>query len=324
MQFIVRDAQGNEYGPLSREEVEQYILDGTINADCTIRNSIINHWNKLGDVKQFSDAIELYNRTHDTESTAHHLLSKLGLGKEKEKEKEHAPIVPKTTSFKNEVDPVPAGLLLRLAAGFTDWMAMGVVAFFLVLIFFAGVYAMGFAQTQKGAAPAVVESAEGTAAEAAADQPKIIKDNLSAQTAPTDQDNKSLGYAFGSVWIDTSTNIQYSCIMSTATGALWVGAEIIEKLIKGLLIVFWIVVILYFSIGYGVFAQTFGMWYWGLFICKPDPDQSEAYMFRCFVYTILMLCFGIITPFIILFTGKKGIHDMIAGVRIFQISGQRV
>ncbi len=334
MQFIVRDTHDNEYGPLSVEEVEQYILDGTINADCTIRNSIINHWNKLGDVQQFADALEQYNSTHETEATKRGFFQKIGIGKEKEKEKESAPIIPKTTSFKNEVDPVPGGFWLRLVAGITDWVMMAIVAFILLVISYAGVYAIGYVQTQKGAAPLVEESAEKTenadgeataAAEVAAPAPgQPLKDNLSAQSPPTDMDNMSQGYTFGSAWVDTATNIQYSCIKSSATGALWVKADVIEKLITGILIVFWAVVIIYFSVGYGVYAQTFGMWYWGLFICKPDLEQNEAYMFRCFVYTLLMLCFGILTPFVILFTRKKGIHDIIAGVGIFQISGQRV
>ncbi|MCK9629705.1 MAG: hypothetical protein M0R37_14090, partial [Bacteroidales bacterium] len=49
----------------------------------------------------------------------------------------------------------------------------------------------------------------------------IIKCNLVAVAAPTVNDDLTLGYAIGSIWIDTSTDTAYVCLDATDEEAVW-------------------------------------------------------------------------------------------------------
>jgi len=47
-------------------------------------------------------------------------------------------------------------------------------------------------------------------------------DNLSATAAPTVDDDSSVGYAVGSMWIDTTADEAYRCVDPTAGAAVWI------------------------------------------------------------------------------------------------------
>lgn len=53
----------------------------------------------------------------------------------------------------------------------------------------------------------------------------IIKNNFSASTDPTSSDDSGDGYEVGSRWINTSSDIEYVCVDSTASAAVWTALE---------------------------------------------------------------------------------------------------
>jgi len=70
----------------------------------------------------------------------------------------------------------------------------------------------------------------GTAATAdiGVDVQEYIKHNLTATGAPTANDDTSVGYQVGSVWIDTSASPKeaYRCVDATAGAAVWVNTSL--------------------------------------------------------------------------------------------------
>jgi hypothetical protein len=54
----------------------------------------------------------------------------------------------------------------------------------------------------------------------------IVKHNFSASSNPTISDDASQGYAIGSVWINTTTNVAFVCVDATLTVAVWVQSSI--------------------------------------------------------------------------------------------------
>lgn len=101
---------------------------------------------------------------------------------------------------------------------------------------------------------------------------------------------------------------------------VWAGGEV-NSVFSWLLTVYFILFLLYFGVGYGIYAQTVGMWFWGTFIVKNDI--SEVFLIRAFLYTLTMLLFGIVAPFVV-FVHPKGrsMHDMITGTRIIKIAAK--
>ena len=83
---------------------------------------------------------------------------------------------------------------------------------------------------------------------------------------------------------------------------------------------FWIS---YFSFCFGVFAQTFGMWFWGTLLIRNGDDAKPVYLGRAFWYTVLMLILGIFSPFFIYISGRKrALHDIFSSTQVVRISAR--
>ncbi|HPO90230.1 MAG TPA: RDD family protein [Victivallales bacterium] len=87
------------------------------------------------------------------------------------------------------------------------------------------------------------------------------------------------------------------------------------------IITFYLGILLYYSVSLGLFAQTFGMWFWGIMIVSSDID--EVYLGRAYFFTICMLLFGIISPLIVyLNPEKRSLHEYLSGTRIIGIAAK--
>jgi uncharacterized RDD family membrane protein YckC len=87
------------------------------------------------------------------------------------------------------------------------------------------------------------------------------------------------------------------------------------------LIVFFGGTLLYYSLALGIYAQTFGMWFWGIMIVSSDI--GEVFLGRAYFYTINMLVFGLLSPIIVyLNPEKRSLHEYISGTRIIRIAAR--
>ncbi|MPN51857.1 hypothetical protein SDC9_199507 [bioreactor metagenome] len=75
-------------------------------------------------------------------------------------------------------------------------------------------------------------------------------------------------------------------------------------------------VILYYSLSLAIFAQTVGMWYWGVMLTKSS--LAEVYFLRAFVYALLLPILGVLMVPAVL-ASQRSIADWLCGVRQIRV-----
>ncbi|MEG1980223.1 MAG: hypothetical protein RR060_05820, partial [Victivallaceae bacterium] len=74
-----------------------------------------------------------------------------------------------------------------------------------------------------------------------------------------------------------------------------------------------------FALGY--FGQTFGMWFFGVFLAGEEPDDEVGYLRSC-IYVCCVPFFAITSPFAVFFT-KRSILDRIMNTRIMNVDSKK-
>ena len=77
---------------------------------------------------------------------------------------------------------------------------------------------------------------------------------------------------------------------------------------------FWLAlfILLYYTFSFGIFAQSVGMWFWGIFLTRKD--EREVYFLRALAYAALLPVFGILMiPSVLIF--RRSVADLICGTR---------
>lgn len=344
MKFIIKDAAGQECGPYELKEIEQFILEGRIGGATMIRTVLLAKWNRIDQIDQLAEALtEARTRAAAQPETMSSKLGSFIYGGDKKPEE---PPDEKDTTFRNRPIPMPGGGIIRLCSALTDGVLLAILAGILALAGVSELYLSSSRSTRqeepaaveevkgKGKAEAAVAK-DGAAAEKAADKDaeaaakekpgteapgepaKVRIDNLTATDLPSNNDDMTKGYMFGSVWEIPAQGMRLICISGKQGNARWVPAARIAHLLRRSFIIFVFGYLLYFGIGLGFFAQTAGMWFWGLFVAKKDGG-GEVYLLRAFVFSFFMLFFGILTPLLALLPGHWALHDLLAGVRVFR------
>ena len=77
---------------------------------------------------------------------------------------------------------------------------------------------------------------------------------------------------------------------------------------------FWLAlfILLYYTFALGIFAQTFGMWFWGIFLTRKD--EREVYFLRALAYAALLPVVGILMIPSVLIC-RRSVADLICGTR---------
>ena len=82
--------------------------------------------------------------------------------------------------------------------------------------------------------------------------------------------------------------------------------------------------LLYFGGCIGVFAQTPGMWYYGIMLARNGNDANEVYLLRAYIYALLILIIGIFSPVFNFIGGKKrSLHDFLTDTQVIKISARK-
>ncbi len=149
--------------------------------------------------------------------------------------------------------------------------------------------------------------------------PEEVNDNLNAISPPSIYADLSNGYSFGSLWVDNMAGGErYVCISAAEGKAMWIKVALLKDKLTNLSAMLLLVAMLYYGVALGFFAQTFGMWYWGIFIVKKDT--SEVFFLRAWLWTVLLLLLGVAAPlFIYIFRWAP--HDLLARVKVIQVAG---
>ncbi len=99
------------------------------------------------------------------------------------------------------------------------------------------------------------------------------------------------------------------------------GGSDVNAAFHNLFLVFFLGVLLYYGIAIGVYAQTFGMWFWGIMVVTSEI--KEVYLGRAYFYTILMILLGWLAP-IVSFVNPKNFsfHEVLSGTRVIHIAAK--
>lgn len=141
--------------------------------------------------------------------------------------------------------------------------------------------------------------------------------NFTAETQPTIFADSSAGYHRGYIWVNTADNNKhYICLSAEEGKALWIAKSDIGYIFSKVTLYWLPIVLLYYGLTLGYYAQTPGMWFYGIFICRRN--QEEVYFFRALCFALLLVLFGWLLPIVHLIF-KRGLHDMLTGVYVYSI-----
>ncbi len=337
MHFVVRDENDEQYGPVDQETLVKWAVSGRVRAGFKVRNVLFEQWKEATEIDFLVEPIRereakdgpkvgLIDRTGE-------LFSHLTKPRKKN--------IPKSSSFEYKYLPEEASAKQRMLASLFDWTLLAII--FMVIFFISAgiIYSKALLSMPELPASAkerveVADKTEssldsasdlGLSEEAGekgiAEELPPQKDNPKADSVPTPANDALMGYRQGSLWTDTRTGITYSCLKGETGNAVWCDIEYVNLVFYLGFAVFFAIVLLYYGLLLGFTAQTFGMWYWGLFIAHSDEELSEVLPFRAFIYTIFMLIFGVLSPFVVFVNPlKRALHDYLCGVRIINIAGR--
>ena len=148
----------------------------------------------------------------------------------------------------------------------------------------------------------------------------LHEDNLYADCPPYTLADKNAAYQIQSIWVDTVNNEKYICLSGAPKAARWLNTKDLAKIMT-LCLAIWVVVIFNlnaFCLAY--YSQTFGMWFWGIFITRSKI--AEVYFFRAFIFTLLYpVCFIFSPLFVYVF--HRGLHEILSGTRLIRVFSNR-
>lgn len=313
MEFIVKLEDGSQQGPLDQETVRKWVEIDKIKGDTPVRNAMLPHWKTAKDFDFLHDALEAQATRAATQAKAKKgLLSKVFGG---DPDKPESPKPKEVSSaFKYEYIPQPARVYIRLCAAAFDWLLIGAFALLLTVVGMCMAYLNAQANTAPGEPQAAAVASEEKAI------PQV--DKLSDSRPPNKTDNASKGLHLGTLWTDTDTGTVYACVSASKTEALWCEQEYLNSLFMKLFTVICVGTLLYLGFSLGFTGQTFGMWFWGIFIVKSSNGEA-VYPLRAFAFACLSLPLGFLMPAVsFILPDKRAVHDMLTDIRLIGISAK--
>jgi uncharacterized RDD family membrane protein YckC len=305
MEYIVLGKDGKEYGPVDPETLKKWVEHGRVFKDTQVRNALMKRWNEAGtlDLLNESFAIQQQNEKAE-EGVGGKLMGMFGLGKEQDTKSEEKEV---RTAFIQKYVPNPASVGQRIGAFALDAI---LIIIFGVIVFIAMNISTGTLQLGDYS---LGESTINTEISAESESSDTVKE--STETLDSDSVDEEL----------SEENSEEA--LSDVNTPFTVSAEVKEKVPQlnnafyNYFAIFIAGVLLYYGIALGLFAQTYGMHYWGLIIVKGYND--EAFPARTFAFTLGMFAIGIITPIVVLLNPQhRSIHGYLTGTRIIRVAAK--
>jgi hypothetical protein len=329
MEYIVLGKDGNEYGPVDTETLKKWVEHGRVQKDSQIRNAMVRKWNDAGTMDFLQDSFAAQDVVVEEESSSG-VLGALGFGKSKKSEPERPQ--EKGTAFKYKHVPDPAPPVIRLMSGLTDVLVLGAFAgvLFLFMNISAGTlslgeFATGWEDDLVKAGETVADpygevpedqSEKGVGDDAEKESKKKSEEKLDGASKEKASEGSSDGEDAAGDAEKEKPKVQLPPAWQTVTKD---KIERLNSLFPKFFTLFALGAWIYLGIGLGVFAQTVGMWYWGLIIVKTPND--EALPARAFAFAVAMLLIGFLSPLVTLFS-PRSFHEYLTGTSLIRISGK--
>lgn len=314
MEYIVLGKDGKEYGPVDSETLQKWVEHGRVFKDTKVRNALMMKWNDAGKMDFLNAAFEL-QEVHEEEEAATvggKLKNILGLAPEKHELEEEEQV---NTAYKQKYVPNPPFPLKRIYAFLIDALIIcvyGLILFFIMVIItgtWVKVQSQGFEKiSEMGEKGSVVTgtSPEGEFIEIVDEE--AVKAEKKAE-------------ALSKVAPKTTEIDESEEKPALAEPVIFPPPASLRKTFNFFFAVFCLSVFLYYGISLGIYAQTVGMWYWGLIIVKGKNE--EAFAARTFAYAVAAFLLGITTPIVVLVNPqRRSLQGYITGCRIISITAK--
>ena len=311
MEYIVLGKDGKEYGPVDQETLKVWVEHGRVFRDTQIRNALMKKWNEAGTMDFLEEHFDVQETTQEEEAgVTGKLAGVLGLSK-KQENKEAKPV---STAFKQKYIPYPASVKQRIGSFAFDMAIFVLLAglFFIFMNIQAGTTALGewglpknkeFEETQPVDEDTPQEDAETADADSSVE--KKVSDDTDDYAEANAADEEAAETAEAAEPFKPSEAQIYA----------------LNNLFYKYFFLWMVILLLYYGIGLGIFAQTLGMWYWGLIIVKGYND--ECFSARAFAYVLAMLAVGITTPLVVLVNPQhRSLQGYISGARIIRVAAK--
>jgi hypothetical protein len=280
---------------VDEETLRKWTSSGRILPHTQIRNALIKKWNKASELDFLLSSFAVQGSREQKEKNffrkfSDHLDIIFGGGKTTKKE-----LTPWETSFRNKYIHEPASVSVRIAAFAFDLIVIGGFSIFLMLHFSAS-----FTHPEK---PVPKES---ETSEISPDSNTVTP--VVASVKPSD----------GTVSPDSSgaTQATVQTPPEIAPPTPESVAEVNSAFSRSFCILL-AFVLLYYGLSLGIFAQTFGMWFWGIMLAKTDLE--EVLFGRAYFFTVLMLLIGVLSPLVVFFNPyKRSLHEILSGTMVIR------
>lgn len=306
MKYLVQGEDKKEYGPIDEETLRKWTAAGRVVPHTPIRNVLIKKWNKASELDFLLPAFAVQSIREEKEKNpfrkfSDHLNTLLGGGKFKKEEE-----TPWATSFRNKYIHDPASVSLRISAFAFDLIIIGGFSIFLMMHFSAS-----FPHP-----PPVAAQKEAVSSETAPATNIQTAETVSPNPFGTNTETLASSGADNKVQPQPPPQASEETTPPTPESAAEVNSEFNK------VFYIWLTcVILYYSLSLGIFAQTFGMWFWGLMLAKTD--LGEVLFGRAYFFTILMLLFGVLSPLIVYFNPyKRSLHEILSGTMVIRTAAR--
>ena len=149
---------------------------------------------------------------------------------------------------------------------------------------------------------------------------ELHENNLTADCPPYTLADKNAGYQISSIWVNATTGEKYICLDGKPGAARWLNGKDLTSIVTICLAALSVIALLLTALSLGYYSQTFGMWFWGIFITKRKI--AEVYFFRAFIFTLLYpFCFLLSPLFVYIF--RRGLHEILSGTRLIRVFSNR-
>lgn len=291
MKYIILGKDNEEYGPVDQETLLKWVEHGRVSKTSKVRNALIKQWSDAGKLDFLEEAFKLQELNEDKEvaSSSGRLKGLFGLNPKKVKQ-EPTSQGEKATAYVQRYSPMPASIFQRVAVFAIDGILISTVA---LILFFTMVIVTGTWVS-------VENQNFGEVASDVATEEAKIENEIDKNGETVDEEVKTQP--------EEPANI-----------ATFPPPKQMQVTFNFFFSVLAISILLYYGISLGIYAQTYGMWYWGVIIVKGDND--EAFPARTFAFAILSIIFAPITPIVVLLNpAHRSIHGYITGTRLIRIT----
>jgi uncharacterized RDD family membrane protein YckC len=323
MKYMILGEEGKEYGPVDAETLKKWVEHGRVFRDTRVRNALMKRYNLAGDLEFLKDAFEGQEELQEQETGIAGKLLKafLPVKKEEDEKPEEEQFV--STAFKNRYIPNPATFFKRVNSFLLDavLLAAFAVILFCIMNFMTGTFGLGEFSSDftKGEIAAGLGAGgdvdpETAAAEVAAAK-KEAEEKKKAERSESDEAKSA---------VNGTAEAENEKAKEPPTPRFKPSKSQIERLNKLFPLFFAVFVagvLLYYGIALGLFAQTYGMHYWGIFIVKGH--DGEAFPLRAYAFFLASLILWPLMPlFVILNPSKRTLHGYLTGCRLISITAK--